>query len=70
MFQVVGAIAHFEPCLISDGSTDGIAEPLAKIKRPSRQPTDTKKADAALNLVEAQAGPPGETRQLSINRSP
>ena len=70
MLQVVGAIAHFEPCLISECSTDGIAEARAKIKRLSRQPIDMKKADAALKLVEAQASPTGETRQLGINRSP
>jgi DNA invertase Pin-like site-specific DNA recombinase len=69
IFNVFGAIAHFERRLISERTKDGIAAARAKGKRPGRQPLDMKKVDAALKLVEAQVSPTEAARQLGIGRS-
>src|SRR6195952_567768 len=57
VFHVFGAIAHFERRLIAERTKDGIAAARARGKRPGRQPLDTDRVVAALNLVVAGLSP-------------
>jgi DNA invertase Pin-like site-specific DNA recombinase len=69
VFQVFGAIAHFERRLIAERTKDGIAAARARGKRPGRQPLDADKIAAALKLVQAGLSPAAATRQFGLGCS-
>ncbi len=69
VFQVFGAIAHFERRLISERTKDGVAAARAKGKRPGRQPLDMRKVEAAIKLIAAETSPAEAARQLGLGRS-
>ena len=57
VFQVFGAIAHFERRLISERTRDGIAAARKRGRRPGRPPLDRETVSAAQTLVEAGLTP-------------
>ena len=69
VFQVVGAIAHFERRLIAERTKDGIAAARATGKLPVRRPLDPAKVASALKLVENGASPTDAARQLGLGRA-
>ena len=69
VFHVFGAIAHFERRLIAERTKDGIAAARVRGKRPSRQPLDRDRAEAALKLVAAGLSPTAAARQVGLGRS-
>jgi DNA invertase Pin-like site-specific DNA recombinase len=69
VFQVFGAIAHFERRLIAERTKDGIAAARARGKRPQRQPLDADRIAAALKLVQAGLSPTAAAKQLGLERS-
>jgi len=69
IFQVFGAIAHFERRLIDEPTKDGIVAARARGKHPRRQPMDPDKVAAALKLVEACLLPTEAAKQVGLGRS-
>ncbi len=69
IFQVFGAIAHFERRLISERTKDGIEAARARGKRPGRPPLDQEKRNAAFTLVKSGVSPTKVAEQLGIGRS-
>jgi len=69
VFHVFGAIAHFEQRLIAERTKDGIAAARARGKRPGRQPLDSDKIAAAIELVKAGLSPTAAAKQLGLGRS-
>lgn len=69
IFNVFGAIAHFERRLIAERTRDGIAAARARGKRPGRQPLDADRIAAAVKLVAAGLTPTDTARQLGLGRS-
>ena len=69
VFQVFGAIAHFERRLISERTRDGLATAAKNGRRPGRPKADPEKVDAALKLVEAGVSPNQAAKQIGIGLS-
>ena len=69
VFQVFGAIAHFERRLIAERTKDGIAAARARGKQPGRQPLEADRISAALKLVAAGLSPTAAARQIGLGRS-
>jgi DNA invertase Pin-like site-specific DNA recombinase len=69
VFQVFGAIAHFERRLIVERTRDGIAAARARGKRPGRPPLGEEKLQAALTLVRSGLSPSLAAHQVGLGRS-